>query len=51
MMSSLTCTLKGVMEEIQPYLHPFGNTPAHNILEGFDGSEPVEDDGTGLTVK
>ena len=33
-----------------PYFNPFSNTPALNILEGFDGSEPVEDDGTGLNV-
>ena len=29
----------------------FGYTPALNVLEGFDGSEPVEDDGTGLNVR
>ena len=32
------------------YSSPFGSNAAHNLLKGFDGSEPVEDDGTGLNV-
>ena len=32
------------------YFAPFSSTPARNLLKGFDGSEPVEDDGTGLNV-
>ena len=43
--------LRYVLKEIDhSILHPFGNSPAQNVLEGFDGCEPVEDDGTGLNV-
>ena len=32
------------------FTSPFGDNPAKNLLKGFDGFEPVEDDGTGLNV-
>ena len=45
------CPQRCIFEKILPNFHyPFGNIPARNILEGFDGFEPAEDDGTGLNV-
>ena len=46
----MTCPKKKYLEDIHPIFYPFGNSPALNVLEGFDGFEPAEDDGTGLNV-
>ena len=43
------CVLE--FEGVELHFNPFGNISAHNVLRGFDGTEPVEDDGTGLNVK
>ena len=50
MVCLLACPQRCSVEQSQPIFYPFGNTPARNILKGFEGSEPVEDDGTGLNV-
>ena len=51
MVSLLTCPQRFSLDQSQPIFYPFGNTLARNILQGFEGSEPVEDDGTGLNVQ
>ena len=50
-LSVFACPQRCIWEEIYHiFLQPFSNTLACNILEGFDGFEPAEDDGTGLNV-
>ena len=46
----LTSPKRRALLECCPFFYPFGNTPAHNVLQVFDGLEPAHDDGTGLNV-
>ena len=50
MAGSLTSPGRCVLEGILAHFYAFVNAQAHDVLKGFDGFEPIEDDGTGLNV-